>query len=61
MAYYRCYLLDGAKRIRAVENLECEQDTDALDKAGAILVELKAYPFAELWNGSRVVGELRKP
>jgi hypothetical protein len=61
VAYYRCYFLDNAKRIKAVEELECEQDGDALIKANAILIDMKNYPFAELWNGSRVVGELRKP
>ena len=60
-SFYRCYLLNEAKKIKAVETFECDQDADALIKAGVILESQISYPFAEVWSGIRVVGELRRP
>ncbi len=54
--HYRCYFTDENDRIKAVEQLECEDDAAALMKAEQVLT-LSAYRTAELWQGSRLVGK----
>ena len=53
---YRCYFTDENDRIKAVEQLECEDDAAALMKAEQVLTA-SAYNTAELWQGSRLVGK----
>lgn len=53
---YRCYFTDVDDRIQSYEQIECEDDTQAVLEAQKLLA---ASPFtsAELWQGTRVVGK----
>ena len=53
---YRCYFTDVDDRIQSYEQIECEDDAQAVLKAQKLLA---ASPFtsAELWQGSRIVGK----
>lgn len=53
---YRCYFTDENDRIKAVEQLECEDDAAAFLKAEQVLAA-SAHKTAELWQGSRLVGK----
>lgn len=56
---YRCYLADEADRIRAVQNLTCEDDAAAMLQAEQILAA-STHRVAEIWQRSRMVGKLVK-
>jgi hypothetical protein len=53
---YRCYFTDVNDRIQSYEQIECQDDAQAVLKAQKLLA---ASPFtsAELWQGTRIVGK----
>jgi two-component sensor histidine kinase len=54
--HYRCYFTDDDDRIRAVEQIACEGDADAVLKVEH-LPAASIYRTAELWQGARLVGK----
>ena len=55
MGDYRCYLLDGAGAIRAVELVDDETDASALAQAQQILSRRPEFFGFELWQRNRRV------
>jgi hypothetical protein len=55
MSGYRCYLLGNDNRIQAAEDIDCEEDAMAIERALAMLEERPQYRAAELWCGNRRV------
>jgi len=53
-AWYRLYLMETDGKIMAAENLECDGDEDAVERATAAF-RASAYPLFELWQGERLV------
>lgn len=50
MPSYRCYFLDGKNHIAAVEEIEAEAVTDAIDKALAMLRQRPHHRGIEVWD-----------
>jgi len=59
-SHYRCYFTDDDDRIRAVEQIACEGDADAVLKVEH-LPAASIYRTAELWQGARLVGKWERP
>jgi hypothetical protein len=52
---YRLYFLDHERDIRARHELDTPDDQSALAKAEALFATHQRFPFAELWDGDRLV------
>jgi hypothetical protein len=57
VAAYRIYVLNRADRIASAVDADCETDTAAFTYAAATLGNDSA---AEIWQGRRCVGQLRR-
>jgi hypothetical protein len=56
MPDYRIYLLNADHRIYGVHEVEAADDTAALADAARVV---EGHPTAEVWQGARLVGEVR--
>ena len=52
---YRCYLLDAACHIAAVEIIECADDGEAERRGEEVLVAHPEYAGVEVWDCNRRV------
>ena len=59
MRVYRCYFLDGERRLLEGETLSAEDDASARAAAMRVL-QNSNYASAELWQGSRLIGVLHQ-
>ena len=60
MRAYRCYLMNTAKMITAVEVIECAGDDEARQAALRLLRERSPYAV-EVWDEARKVFHARDP
>ena len=60
MQTYRCYYLDKAEAIVAVEQIECDSDDEARQAAVKLLRERPSYAI-EVWDRARkIVRQIRE-
>jgi hypothetical protein len=55
MSWYRAYFLNANHRISDVEEFASLSDTQALDRAQALLTDRRHFAGVELWQGARPV------
>lgn len=55
MRGYKCYLIDGNKRIRAVRAFVCPSDGAAKAKAYEFALEQPHHPRLEIWSGPELL------
>jgi len=55
MFSYRCFVLDRAGHIAERLSIECDNDGDAIVRAGAILERRDGMTAIEVWDGARLV------
>ena len=60
MLTYRCFVLDGENHITERLEIKCEDDEEAIAKAGAVLKRRPDMIAIEVWDGSRLVQKLRQ-
>lgn len=60
MVNYRCFILDQEGHISERLPIECDDDDDALLKAGAVLNRRPGMAAIEVWEGARLVQKLRQ-
>lgn len=53
MPSYRCYFLNGEDHIQAVENIEADAVSEAIDHALAMLEARPQHRSIEVWQGAR--------
>jgi hypothetical protein len=53
---YRCYFTEANDRIQSYEQIECENDAEAVLKAQELLARSQ-FSSAEVWQGRRIVGK----
>jgi hypothetical protein len=58
MQKYRCYVRDKEDRAGPSTVIEAEDDADALNKAAASIQVSLEFPLIEVWEGSRLVGQI---
>jgi hypothetical protein len=58
MAYYRCYVFDTADDILAVEDIEGDNDDDAIEKTRRLQSQRSAF---ELWKRNRLIHRQETP
>jgi hypothetical protein len=57
MPGYRCYLMTG-DTIHAVQIFECEDDSEVVLQATALLQAKPEHQNIEIWDGSRIVARV---
>lgn len=67
MTTYRCYFMSG-EHAPVLEILECDEDTDVIFKAAALLNSKPEHQGIEIWKDARLVarvprgpGSLQRP
>jgi hypothetical protein len=55
MHSYRCYVLDGRKRVAAIKLIQCANDVEAGQRADALLVQMPRFHGVEVWERARRV------
>ena len=60
MIMYRCFILDKESHISERLSIECDNDDDALIRAGAVLDRRRELSAIEVWDGARLVQKLRQ-
>lgn len=55
MNWYRAYFLNANRRISDVEEFASASDTQALDRAQALLSDRRHFKGVELWQGARPI------
>jgi hypothetical protein len=55
---YRCYVRDRDDKAGPPFVVEAEDDADALNKAAANVHVSLDFPLIEVWQGSRLVGQI---
>lgn len=60
MPTYRCFVLDGESQITERLEIKCEDDGEAIAKAGTVLERRADMIAIEVWDGSRLVQKLRQ-
>jgi hypothetical protein len=58
MALYRVYMIGSDRHIQGVENIICTSDQEACVEAERML---NLYKLAEVWEGRRLVAQVRGP
>ena len=59
MGHYRFYLQRDGQTF-AAEVLECNSDSDAIEKAKELLVNSTTFRTMEVWQGTRKVGVVER-
>ena len=55
---YRCYVRDKEDRAGPPVMIDAADDADALNKAAASIQVSLEFPIIEVWQGSRLVGQI---
>ena len=60
MVTYRCFILDKGGHISERLSIECDNDDEALIRAGTVLHRRSEMSAIEVWEGARLVQKLRQ-